>query len=110
MIFTVEVTLTVNGLANWMEVAATVLQYLEMLRRHLEFSLGKVFLILTANVESTPWEEKLFTSTQLSSQLRYPEGGLPSYLYDEQRQMAECTFRFQQEKAELSSTLIGEGC
>eukprot|EP00439_Symbiodinium_sp_Y106_P086822 s125_g35.t76 len=61
MIFTIEITLTVNGLGHWTEVVATVFQYLDMLRM-------------------------------------YPDGGLPSYLYDEKKQMAECSFRFLQEK------------
>ena len=64
MIFTIEITLTVNGLGHWTEVVATVFQYLDMLRM-------------------------------------YPDGGLPSYLYDEKKQMAECSFRFLQEKDRL---------
>ncbi|CAE7209563.1 Nrdc [Symbiodinium natans] len=57
MIFSVEITLTVNGLTNWTEVATTVFQYLDVLK-----------------------------------------GDLPSYLYEEKKQMAECSFRFLQEK------------
>ncbi|CAE7854645.1 Nrdc, partial [Symbiodinium sp. KB8] len=64
MIFTIEITLTVNGLGHWTEVVATVFQYLDMLRS-------------------------------------YPDGDLPSYLYEEKKLMAECSFRFLQEKDPL---------